>query len=509
MILVPASIANLYVHFRTKSSQIHVKQEHRPSHTAGHTQHSVSQDEPHYLKHEIKKPVIQTVREVIVPYRQVIQQIKPVIEEVKTVVAATGEPKSSVYMSYGNSIQHDDRHQQQQHHQQQQQESPNDNYVNSVYNLNSVAADDLNTDHHNNYGYYITANHLQQPSSPQAPTYTSYTPTAAAIDYQNNNNNYHYYSVDANNDNNTNTNQYNKIYDLSTIYGAKPTNYDIHSYYMTVNHAPAADKQPPQVVYETPDHSRQQQQQQPPTAPIIYGIAEPLDHTYGGGYSTASAAAADAQPDKQQQQHQQYYRTTSQGTDYGSALNYDDNNDQKSLINSYNSNPTIGQQHQHQQPYQQHNAIQDLYYKQNYQQLIDDQYYEHPNKVVKSNNNNNNDNYYTANNNGMYDNSPVYDSGDAAYLTLDLVNGYTGDLATSDGYDGLVRQSQASAAAVGAPAATLIPIYSNSQYNSDDPMISKASTLGSLAQLFSATIPSYHNQHYHHHYPSSSAQQSY
>ena len=92
-------MVNLFVHFRSKSSQVHLKQVHKSN--VGQVQHSVSTDEPHYLRHEIQKPVIQTIREVIVPYRQVIQEIKPVVEEVKTVVP-TGVPRSTIYMNFGH-----------------------------------------------------------------------------------------------------------------------------------------------------------------------------------------------------------------------------------------------------------------------------------------------------------------------------------------------------------------------------------------------------------------------
>lgn len=51
-----------------------------------------TQDEPYRLVHEVVKPVIQEVREVIQPYRNVVQTIKPVIEHVNTIVSR-GEKK--------------------------------------------------------------------------------------------------------------------------------------------------------------------------------------------------------------------------------------------------------------------------------------------------------------------------------------------------------------------------------------------------------------------------------
>ena len=46
-----------------------------------------STDEPHYLKHTVKKPVYQEVNEVITPYRKIRQEIRPVQEEIETMVA--------------------------------------------------------------------------------------------------------------------------------------------------------------------------------------------------------------------------------------------------------------------------------------------------------------------------------------------------------------------------------------------------------------------------------------
>ena len=175
VIYVPSSMVNLFVHFKTKSSQVHLRQVHKGQ--VGHVQHTISQDEPHYLKHEIQKPVIQTIREVIIPYRQVIQEIKPVVEEVKTVVA-TGTPKSSVYMNFGQ--------------QSQQYSNPSTNGYNS-------------------YGYVLNTNH------------ESATPYQSDVNPTNN-----YNSVDSP----TITQNKDSTYDLSSIYGIKPTVDQISHYLM-------------------------------------------------------------------------------------------------------------------------------------------------------------------------------------------------------------------------------------------------------------------------------------
>jgi len=73
------------VHFRTASSRVNVQQSHQPGAPA-QVEHASFQDEPHRVVHEVVKPVIQEVREIIQPYRRVTQEIRPVIEEVHTVV---------------------------------------------------------------------------------------------------------------------------------------------------------------------------------------------------------------------------------------------------------------------------------------------------------------------------------------------------------------------------------------------------------------------------------------
>jgi len=73
------------VHFRTASSKVNVQQSHTPG-APSQVEHASFQDEPHRVVHEVVKPVIQEVREIIQPYRRVTQEIRPVIEEVHTVV---------------------------------------------------------------------------------------------------------------------------------------------------------------------------------------------------------------------------------------------------------------------------------------------------------------------------------------------------------------------------------------------------------------------------------------
>ena len=79
------------LNFNSRSSPLHTTQ--NPHGQPGSHQDSHSVDEPHVLRHEVHRPVIQEIREVIIPSRNVIQEIKPVIENVQTLVAK-GEGRS-------------------------------------------------------------------------------------------------------------------------------------------------------------------------------------------------------------------------------------------------------------------------------------------------------------------------------------------------------------------------------------------------------------------------------
>ncbi len=85
-VYVEGTIQPVTITFRSVSSPVLVKQRHYPG-EPGTYQATSSVDEPHRLVHEVVRPVIQEVREVIQPHRRVVQKIAPVLEEVHTVVA--------------------------------------------------------------------------------------------------------------------------------------------------------------------------------------------------------------------------------------------------------------------------------------------------------------------------------------------------------------------------------------------------------------------------------------
>ncbi|OTF82725.1 DFP2-like protein, partial [Euroglyphus maynei] len=77
--------------FRTHSMPVKIKQQHQTL-PAPEVEFVRSQEEAHRIKHEVIRPVIQEVHEIIQPYRRVVQEVRPVIENVHTIVAK-GEPR--------------------------------------------------------------------------------------------------------------------------------------------------------------------------------------------------------------------------------------------------------------------------------------------------------------------------------------------------------------------------------------------------------------------------------
>ncbi|XP_054159771.1 uncharacterized protein LOC128957983 [Oppia nitens] len=82
---VPTGDSPVKVMFLTQHTPVHIQQKHK----RGQPEYkkSTTHENPSVVVHEVIKPVIQEIREIIVPYRKVIQKIEPVKEEVKTIVA--------------------------------------------------------------------------------------------------------------------------------------------------------------------------------------------------------------------------------------------------------------------------------------------------------------------------------------------------------------------------------------------------------------------------------------
>jgi len=72
--------------YNSKSSPVLVQQNHIPG-APGQVERTSSKEEPHVVIHEVLRPVIQELREVITPYRRVVQEIAPVVETVNTIIS--------------------------------------------------------------------------------------------------------------------------------------------------------------------------------------------------------------------------------------------------------------------------------------------------------------------------------------------------------------------------------------------------------------------------------------
>ncbi len=85
-LIVEPSLQPVNIEFRSSASPINVNQVYIPG-RPGEVQATRSEDEPDRHLHEIVKPVIQEVRETVVPYRRVTQEILPIQEEINSILA--------------------------------------------------------------------------------------------------------------------------------------------------------------------------------------------------------------------------------------------------------------------------------------------------------------------------------------------------------------------------------------------------------------------------------------
>ncbi|KAF7493197.1 hypothetical protein SSS_01529 [Sarcoptes scabiei] len=77
----------LELHFKSSSSAIKIKQSHSERPFGEGPEFHEHNEPPQLWVTEVRKPIIQEVREIIAPYRKVIQQIEPVIEEIHTIIS--------------------------------------------------------------------------------------------------------------------------------------------------------------------------------------------------------------------------------------------------------------------------------------------------------------------------------------------------------------------------------------------------------------------------------------
>jgi hypothetical protein len=85
-LIVEPSLQPVNIEFRTSASPVNVNQVYVPRRPS-EVQATRSEEEPDRHLHEVVKPVIQEVRETIVPYRRVTQEIIPIQEEINSILA--------------------------------------------------------------------------------------------------------------------------------------------------------------------------------------------------------------------------------------------------------------------------------------------------------------------------------------------------------------------------------------------------------------------------------------
>nr|XP_027204572.1 probable serine/threonine-protein kinase mps1 [Dermatophagoides pteronyssinus] len=87
----------LQLHFKSPSNRIRVIQSSIEDHEKQTEKQEIerTEEEPRLYYQQIRKPILQQVHEIIMPYRKVIQEIKPVVEQIHTVVSSKRRSPSS------------------------------------------------------------------------------------------------------------------------------------------------------------------------------------------------------------------------------------------------------------------------------------------------------------------------------------------------------------------------------------------------------------------------------
>lgn len=90
----------MIIHFRSPKRPIRIRQSFdKPEAVLERTS---AEDEPIRLYHEVTRPIIQEVREQILPRRKVIQELRPVEEEIRTIIASSSSTNAQNSSTSGN-----------------------------------------------------------------------------------------------------------------------------------------------------------------------------------------------------------------------------------------------------------------------------------------------------------------------------------------------------------------------------------------------------------------------
>ncbi|KAH9424942.1 hypothetical protein DERP_009165 [Dermatophagoides pteronyssinus] len=82
--------------FRSSSAKVNVKQVHTPI-PYNEVETTRTEEKPQRVLHQLVRPIIQEVIEIIQPYRRVTQEIRPVLEEIRTVVAKQADTQQRIH----------------------------------------------------------------------------------------------------------------------------------------------------------------------------------------------------------------------------------------------------------------------------------------------------------------------------------------------------------------------------------------------------------------------------
>lgn len=101
--VMPEHNKPITLHYRTHAQPIVVHQTRLPG-PKSEVKYTTSHEDPQRVVHEVIRPIIQEVHEIIQPYRRVVQQVQPVIEEVRTIIAKdAGKSSGGGMADHGSS----------------------------------------------------------------------------------------------------------------------------------------------------------------------------------------------------------------------------------------------------------------------------------------------------------------------------------------------------------------------------------------------------------------------
>lgn len=100
-VVIGPNVQPINLEFQTQASPLTATQSHLPT-APQQTQHSSYEEQPDVLRQDIVKPVIQDVRETVVPFRRITQEVRPVQESMHQILPR-GQERGYVQASAATS----------------------------------------------------------------------------------------------------------------------------------------------------------------------------------------------------------------------------------------------------------------------------------------------------------------------------------------------------------------------------------------------------------------------